>query len=131
MFKYDIAYTDYNGNSQTKELYFNISKAEMLQLQFSEKEGMDKKLQKIVDSNDPSLIMKTFMDIVDLAYGVKSEDGNRFIKSPEILKEFKETEAYSEFISKLLTEEGLSERFTNGIIPDVNNRQTLAGASKN
>lgn len=130
MFKYTITYNDYNDKEQTKDLYFNISSAEMLQLQFSEKEGMDKKLEKIAASNDPSLIMKTFMEIVDFAYGVKSEDGSRFIKSDEHLKEFKETEAYSEFVMKLLMEEGLADKFTNGIIPNVENRQLTAGVAQ-
>lgn len=131
MFKYKITYTDYNDKEQTKDLYFNISKAEMITLQYSEKGGFDTRLETIVKSDDNSLIMKTFMEIVDFAYGVKSEDGSRFIKSPEYLQEFKESEAYSEFIMKLLTEDGLAEKFTNGIIPDVSNRELTASGVSN
>lgn len=119
MFKDTITYIDYNGNQQTVDLYFNISKAEMIKLQFSEKNGFDKKLKAIAESDDAQQIMNQFMEIVDLAYGIKSEDGTRFIKSPEILAEFKETEAYSEFLMKLMTEDGFAAKFSNGIVPNL------------
>lgn len=117
MFKYTITYTDYNGNEQNQDLYFNISKAEMIKLQFSMKGGFDQYLQGIVNRDNPDEILNAFTQIVDLSYGVKSEDGTRFVKNEEVLKEFTETPAYSEFIMALLTEEGLSDKFINGIVP--------------
>ena len=50
------------------------------------------------------------------AYGVKSPDGRRFIKSDEITKEFTQTEAFSVLIDELINGQ-LYNDFIYGILP--------------
>ena len=74
-------------------------------------------LQKIVDAKDVKSIMNTFKMLILKAYGVKSDDGRRFIKSEEIAKEFEQTEAYSILYMELATDDNAAAEFVNGIMP--------------
>ncbi len=121
MFTDTVTYTDFNGVEQTDTLYFNLSKAEILDMEMSVDGGYSEYLEQIVKSEDPNKIMSTFIDIVKKTYGIKSEDGRRFIKSPELVEEFMQTEAYSEFIMKLVSDEDYAAKFVNGVLPKVDN----------
>ena len=79
--------------------------------------GFAEMLQKLVDTQDIPEIMKIFKKVIMKAYGVKSPDGKRFIKSDELSKEFTETEAYSELFMELLSDTDAATAFVNGIIP--------------
>lgn len=121
MFTETITYVDFNDTERTETLYFNLSKAEILEMEMSVPGGYAKYLEDIVNSKDTVKIMETFIEIVKKTYGVKSEDGKRFIKSDEITKEFLETEAYSEFLMKLVSDEGYAATFVQGVLPKVDN----------
>ena len=54
------------------------------------------------------------------AYGKKSDDGRRFIKTPEISEEFAQTEAYSDLFMLLATNAEEAAKFVNGIVPQDN-----------
>ena len=82
--------------------------------------GLAETLQKIVDSKDAPAIIKAFKDIVLKAYGKKSDDGRRFIKTPEISEEFAQTEAYSDLFMLLATNAEEAAKFVNGIVPQDN-----------
>lgn len=114
-----ITYTDYNGEERTETFYFNISKAELTKLQFMHPGGYSEYLERIIESKDIAQLMQAFDDLVDLSYGEKSEDGKRFIKSKELTKAFKETEAYSEMFTELLTNDEAAQAFASGILPRI------------
>ena len=117
MFKKTITYKDYNGNERTEDFYFNLSKAELMEMEMSMAGGMEAMLQKIIAAQDTSKIIEMFKKIILKAYGEKSDDGKRFIKSPELSKAFSETEAYSIFFVELAQDAGKASEFINGIIP--------------
>lgn len=117
MLKKTVTYVDYNGNERTEDFYFNLSKAEVTEMELSVNGGLTKMLEDIVASNDNQQIIKTFKDIVLKAYGEKSPDGRRFIKSPEITEAFTQTEAFSEIFMELALDEKAAADFVNGIIP--------------
>ena len=119
MFSDKITYEDFNGNTQTKEVFFNLSKMEALALDSEGPEGYAKKLQAVADEGDMIQILDAFKDIVKKAYGVKSEDGKRFIKSDEEFAKFEESPAYDEFMMKLITEEDYALDFILGALPSV------------
>lgn len=114
-----ITYTDYNGEERTETFYFNISKAELTKLQFMHPGGYSEYLERIIASKDIAQLMQAFDDLVDLSYGEKSEDGKRFIKSAELTKAFKETEAYSEMFTELLSNAEAAQQFATGILPPI------------
>lgn len=117
MYKITKTYKDYDGNERTEDFYFNLTKAEILETQLSINGGLEKMVQKIINTQDSAAMIKLFKDLVLLAYGEKSEDGRRFIKSKEVKDNFSETEAYSEIFVELATDDKAAAAFMNGIIP--------------
>jgi len=117
MYKKVVEYTDYNGNARSDEFYFHLNKAEMLELQLSKKGGFEAYLENIIKTEDVQELMKFFKELLLMSYGVKSEDGKRFIKTDELREEFSQTEAYSELFVLLATDDKAAADFVNGIFP--------------
>lgn len=117
MLKKTVTYTDYNGVQRTEDFYFNLSKAEVTEMELSVNGGFSTMVQEIVKSNDGSRIMELFKEMVLKAYGEKSADGKRFIKSKELSEAFSQTEAYSEIFMELATDDKAAADFVNGIMP--------------
>lgn len=112
-----IKYEDYNGQTREEDFYFNLNKGEIFNLQFGTEGGLNKAIQKIIQTEDTPKIVKIFQDIILNAYGVKSDDGRRFIKSEELSTEFKQTEAYSELLMELVSDEKKAADFINALMP--------------
>lgn len=119
MLKKTKTYTDYNGNERTEDFFFNLSKAECIEMNLTTDGGLDAYLQKIIDTKDVPKLIKEFKDLVLKAYGEKSADGRRFMKSDEIRQAFAETEAYSDIFMELVTDANAAVEFVNGIVPEM------------
>lgn len=117
MLKKKVTYTDYNGVERTEDFYFNLTKAEITEMELSTAGGFAEMLQKVVAAQDGPTIIKVFKDLVLKAYGEKSADGKRFMKSDEISTAFSQTEAYSQIFMELATDSKAAADFVNGIIP--------------
>lgn len=117
MLKKKVTYTDYNGVERTEDFYFNLSKAEIMELELGTTGGFAEMIQKVVAAQDGPTIVKIFKDLVLKAYGEKSADGKRFVKSDEIATAFSQTEAYSQIFMELATDADAAAKFVNGIIP--------------
>ena len=117
MLKKTIKYTDYDGNEREEDFYFNLSKAEITEMELSKEGGMSEYIKKIsATQNGPELI-KLFKDIIIKSYGEKSLDGKRFIKNKELTEAFTQTEAYSELFIELASNADEAVKFINGIMP--------------
>ena len=131
MIKETRTYVDYDGVERTEDFYFALSKAELAEMELSTDGGFEKLITKIVNSKDNRKIVETFKDILLKSYGEKSDDGRRFIKSPELSKEFSETPVYSDMFIELATDEDKASRFINGIMPkDIKDQLTEAESKK-
>ena len=119
MLKKTMTYTDYDGNQRTEDFYFNLSKAEVAEMQMSAAGGLDKMINRIISEQDGKRIIELFKDLVLRSYGKKSDDGKRFIKSKELAEEFSQTEAYSDLFMELATDSEAAAAFVNGIVPDM------------
>lgn len=117
MLKKTVTYTDYNGVERTEDFYFNLSKAEVAEMELSVDGGLSQMLENIVAAKDNRQIITMFKDIVIKSYGEKSQDGKRFIKNKEIAEAFSQTEAYSEIFMELALDEKAAVAFVNGILP--------------
>ena len=117
MLKKTIKYTDYNGVERTEDFYFNLNKAEIMEMQLTTVGGLDAYLKKIISAQDMPTLMRIFKDLVLKSYGVKSDDGRRFIKNEKLREEFEQTEAYSILYMELSTDADSAAAFVNGIIP--------------
>lgn len=117
MLKETITYTNFDGVEVKEDFYFNLTKAEIAQMQLEEKGGLAAKLQSIVDEKDPSKIIVVFKDLILKAYGEKSPDGKYFLKSEEIRRKFEATQAYSDFYMKLISDPDKAAAFIKAIVP--------------
>ena len=117
MLKKTINYTDYNGMERKEDFYFNLNKAEVAEMELSTEGGLAEMIQKIVSSKDTPSIVKIFKDLILKAYGEKTPDGKRFVKSKELSDAFAQTEAYSELFMELATDAETASAFVNGIMP--------------
>ena len=117
MLKKTVTYVDYNGVERTEDFYFNLSKAEVAEMELSVQGGFSKMLEEIVASKDNVQIVNLFKQMVLKSYGEKSPDGRRFVKSDEIAQAFAQTEAYSEIFMELALDEKKAADFVNGILP--------------
>lgn len=121
MLKKNIKYTDYNGVERSEDFYFNLSKAEIVEMELGTTGGFSDMIQRIIDTKDIPQIVKMFKDLVLKAYGVKSADGKRFIKIDDngvpLSRAFSQTEAYSVLYMELATDADAAAKFVNGIMP--------------
>ena len=119
MLKKNIKYTDYNGVERNEDFYFNLSKAEITEMEFSTAGGFAEMINKVVAAQDVTSIIKIFKELVLKAYGEKSADGKRFIKSKELSEAFAQTEAYSILFMELASDADEASKFINGIVPTM------------
>lgn len=131
MLKKNIKYTDYNGNERTEDFYFNLTKAEIMEMEMSTSGGLAEMIKRVVESQDSPAIIKIFKELVLKAYGEKSPDGKRFIKSDEIAAAFSQTEAYSILFMELATDADAAAKFVNGVVPADMSKQAALNASAN
>lgn len=130
MLRKTITYSDYNGNERTEAFYFNLTKAEVTEMEMSTAGGLAEMIEKIIAAQDAPSIIKIFKDLVLKAYGEKSPDGKRFIKSDELSTAFSQTEAYSQLFMELATDADSAAKFVNGIVPgDVSKKVTVPAAN--
>lgn len=134
MIKKTLTYIDFNGNKRSEDSYFNVSKAELLEKQFDVDEN-GKEIQftdvltRIGEEKRPSELVRIFRMLIEWSYGVKSEDGRRFTKTPEVLAEFMESPAYSELYMELAQNADAASEFTSGILPDDMKQQVATQAA--
>lgn len=117
MYVKTITYTDYNGVERTEDFMFHLSEAEVFELQYSKDGGLDKQLDRMTKAKDQVKLVKFFKDLVLKAYGEKSDDGRRFVKSEEISEAFSQTEAYSQIFMELATNVDSAQAFVDGLVP--------------
>lgn len=117
MLKRTIKYEDYNGEQREENFFFSLNKAELLRMNMSKRGGMATYLQNLADEKDPEKLTKIFEEMILTAYGVKSDDGTRFVKSPEVVADFKNSAAYSELFYELATDTDKFIDFVIGIVP--------------
>lgn len=122
MLSKNIKYTDYNGVEREEKFLFNLSKAELMEMEMGTAGGLAESIRHIIETQDGGLIMKTFKDLILKAYGEKSADGKRFIKVNDagvpLSVAFSQTEAYSELFMELATDSMAAAKFVEGIVPN-------------
>lgn len=121
MLKKTITYVDYNGVERKEDHWFNLSKAELMELEIGTTGGFTNTMERIIAAQDQATLSKIFKDFILKAYGVKSIDGRKFMKKDEngrpFADDFVETEAYSELYMELFQDEKAAAEFFMGIIP--------------
>lgn len=120
MYRKVIESEDFNGNKRKDTIYFNLSKAELMEMELSTQAGVEEKLKMLIATKDNAQIVQTYKDLILRSYGIKSEDGSRFIKTKELRESFEQSAAYSEFFMELLSSPEEQARFMKGVISGSN-----------
>lgn len=113
-----IKYTDFNGVEREEEFMFNLTEAEITEMELTTDGGLSDSIKKIIAAQDTPQIIKVFKMLLLKSYGEKSADGRRFVKSDKLSEEFAQTNAYSQLFMKLATDDKAAVAFINGIMPD-------------
>lgn len=121
MFKKTITYEDYNGDTQTEDFYFNLTKVECLELEFGFGNGetLSGSIQTLINAKDMNTVISTIKKVLLNAYGVKSPDGKRFIKNDEIRDAFEQSPAFEQIYWELVTDAEKASEFIAGIVPSA------------
>lgn len=121
MFTKTIKYTDYNGVEREEKFLFNLTKAELTEMELGTTGGFSETIKKIIETQDSPSIIKIFKELILKSYGEKSADGKRFIKIDDngrsLANAFSQTEAYSQLFMELATDDEKAAEFVNGLIP--------------
>lgn len=117
MIKKTITYVDYNGVSRTEDYWFNLTTAELMKMELGTDGGFSAMMTRIIQADDVPSMMRVFDNIIRKAYGRKSPDGKRFIKSDVQTEEFCQTEAYTNLFMEFITDTDKAIEFINGIVP--------------
>ena len=117
MLKKTIKYFDYNDEPREEDFYFNLSKAELAEMELSTTGGLSETIKRISSTQDTPQLVKMFKELILKSYGEKSPDGKRFIKSDELSTAFSQTEAYTELFMELATNAESAAAFVRGIVP--------------
>lgn len=117
MIKKTITYVDYNDVERTEDFYFNLTKAELMEMELGISGGLSEAIDKVIKAKDTPSLIKVFKELVMKAYGVKTPDGKRFIKNDDVREEFCQTEAYSDIFMELATNDLAAAEFIKGIMP--------------
>ena len=113
-----ITYTDYNGVSRTEDFYFNLSRPEIIEMEYSPDGSLTEMIEKLVSPADTPTIIRLIKDFILKSYGEKSPDGKRLVKSPELATAFSQTEAYTQLFMELVTDSQKASDFINGVLPE-------------
>lgn len=119
MLKRTFTYTDFDGNQVSDDYYFNLSKAEIMELELSAYGGLETLIKKLIEEKNSEEIVKIFKKIILMSVGEKSYDGKRFIKNDEIRNNFYQTEAYSMLFCELVQNADAANEFLRNVVPNA------------
>lgn len=120
MYKEHMKYKDFDGNDREEDFYFNLTEAEVIEMEMGISGGLTALVKRILAEQDSAKMVEIFKDLILKSYGVKALDGRTFDKSPEVVKTFMSTQAYSDLFTKLCTDSKYAATFFNGIVNSKN-----------
>ncbi len=118
MYAKTIEYVDYNDVPHKEVFYFNLNRAEVLKMLVTDSDAtLDQVFDYFKQTRNGKRLLAMIEDLIKSSYGVKSPDGKSFIKRPEHLEAFVQSEAYSELLTELLNDADKASEFFIGILP--------------
>lgn len=129
MLKKTITYTDYDGLERTEEFRFNLTKAELVDMELTTAGTFSETMKRIIAEKDIIRIAKLFKELLLKSYGVKSDDGKRFVKNPELSEAFSQTEAYSDLYIELLSNPEEAAKFFAEVAPKMDEVSAVPAAN--
>ena len=117
MIKKTVRYKDFDGHNVEETYYFNLTRAEVDDIDTEEKGGFAGLLNSLIDRGTGRGILSVFKKLILKSVGVKSNDGRRIIKNQDILDDFTQSDAYSEVLYDVVSSTESALTFIKGIMP--------------
>ena len=120
MHTHTITYVNFNGETKTKQVNFNLTEAELTKLQkdYLHVGGINKVMDEAIASGDTKQLLDFFELLVHRSYGIKSADGEEFDKSPEIMAHFEFQAYYSNLYMSFFEDNGeVGQAFIRAVMP--------------
>lgn len=117
MLKKTITYEDFDGEMRKEDFYFNLTEQEIMDANLGIEGGYDKLIDTIIQTKDTKKLAELFKSLILASYGVKSQDGRKFIKNAEVVEDFAATQAFSDLYMLLATDADEAIKFFKGIMP--------------
>lgn len=134
MYKKTVTYTDFDGNERIEDLYFNLTKTELIDFALSLPDNVsnsmtensdnmdtDKAVTKVLSAFRTKSIFKFLQDLILKSYGVRTDEGRRFAKTDSngmpLANQFKETMAFEAIMDEFTTDDNAAAEFVNRVIP--------------
>lgn len=116
MQKLTIQFENFDGETVSEDLYFHLNIKE-LQAMEEWPVPLTKRIADLTNTQDGKKAFELMRDIIEVAYGERSEDGKRFVKNEEVLKNFTQGLAYDEVIIKFIDGSMDLAKFIEGLLP--------------
>ena len=130
MYKITMESVDFGGTKRTEDYYFNLTQAELVEMQLTTEGGYKEMIEKVLNAKDIKTMSQVFKTILCKAYGVVSPDGRKFVKNQAVLDDFLATQAYSDLYMKLVTDDEAAADFFNKVIPQMEEKPVPAQAAQ-
>lgn len=133
MLKKNIKYTDFNGNQVSEDYYFNLTKAELTEMEMSIQGGFSTHLEHVMNTRDMPALMDFFKLFIVKSYGEKSADGKYFRKDGNMAHDFTCSAAYDSLFNELLEVDGDTSnllKFIAAVVPPDISEKVLESATK-
>lgn len=118
MIKKTVTYKNFNDVEVTEDCYFNYTESQLADLEMSVGGGLSATLRSLSAAQNETELYKFFRQLILGAYGIKSADGRKFMKSKEISEDFEQTAAYNAIFMELVTNTDKAIEFVNNLIPE-------------
>ena len=116
MQKLTVQFENFDGETVSEDLYFHLNIKELQDMEKWEV-PLTQRIAKLTKTEDGKEAFELMRDIIEAAYGERSDDGKRFVKSPEVLKNFTEGLAYDEVILTFIDGSTDLGKFVDGLLP--------------
>lgn len=118
MFSRDFEYTGYDGQPKKDTYWFNLTEAELYEIDLSSIRGFTGEMTKLLKEERTKEIVDAFKSIILGAVGSVSADGRKFIKNEEIKEDFYRSKAYSQLFVELVSSGEKLAEFLRAAIPE-------------
>lgn len=118
MFSREFEYTGYDGKPKKDTYWFNLSEAELYEIDLSSIHGFTGEMNRLLKEERTKEIVEAFKGIILGAVGTVSADGRKFIKNDDIREDFYRSKAYSQLFVELVSSGEKVAEFLKGAIPE-------------
>ena len=117
MYKTTITFENSEGEEITKTLYFRLTQAEVIDMEFNSPEGsVLNMLRKMSNEKNMRIIIPIVKRFMLDSYCERTDEGT-LVKNKEIRDKFASSEEYSELFIKLISYVNVLADFVNNVIP--------------